>query len=150
MVVSARNADPGGVVNAGAIYVWAGATTPSGTPTATLTVPGALPGDQLAAGGFRLADVTGDGVLDAEWFRYWMAIDPEILRAHLNHRNNDVQVEEEVLERLLVLFEEQTGLDAGEPGTEGPGLPEEFLAGVVGALHDVWRLVEDASDVKEG
>ena len=27
---------------------------------------------------------------------------------------------------------------------------EEFLAGVVGALHDVWQLVEDASDVKEG
>ena len=106
---------------------------------------------RLREAGYRSGvELAGDGVLDAEWFRYWMAIDPEILRAHLNHRNNDVQVEEEVLERLLVLFEEQTGLDAGEPGTEGPGLPEEFLAGVVGALHDVWRLVEDASDVKEG
>ncbi len=63
VVVCAHNADTG-ATNAGGIYVWAGATTPSGTPTATLTVQSPASGDTLASGGFRLADVTGDGTLD--------------------------------------------------------------------------------------
>jgi hypothetical protein len=64
VVVMARGADVGGVADVGAIYVWAGATTPSGTPTATLAVSGPAANDRLGNGGLRLADVSGDGVLD--------------------------------------------------------------------------------------
>jgi hypothetical protein len=77
-------------------------------------------------------------------------LDAQVLREQLNHRNDDVEVEEEILERVLGLFEEHTGFDAGGPNHDGIGLPEEFVAGVVGALLDVWQLVEEASDVKEG
>ena len=97
-------------------------------------------------------ELAADELLDAEWFRYWMGLDPQLLREQLSHRNDDVEVEveEEILERVLALFEEHTGLDAGGPNHDGIGLPEEYVAGVVGALLDVWQLVEDASDVKEG
>jgi hypothetical protein len=95
-------------------------------------------------------ELAADELLDAEWFRYWMGLDPQLLREQLNHRNDDVEVDEEILERVLALFEEHTGLDAGGPDHDGIGLPEEYVAGVVGALLDVWQLVEDASDVKEG
>ncbi len=64
LVVAATRADVSGVPDAGAIYVWAGQSTPSGTPTATLYVPGAMPSDRLGSGGMRLVDVTGDGILD--------------------------------------------------------------------------------------
>jgi hypothetical protein len=107
---------------------------------------------RLREAGYRSGvELAADDLLGAEWFRYWMALDPTILREHLNHRNGDADADGDgtVLERILVLFEEQTGLDPGEPEPDGPGLPEEFMAGVVGALHDVWQLVEDASDVKE-
>jgi hypothetical protein len=63
-VVVAHRADVGAVVDTGAIYVWAGGLVPASAPIATLRVPGASPDDQLASGGFRLVDVTGDGVLD--------------------------------------------------------------------------------------
>jgi hypothetical protein len=66
-VALARGADVGGVQDVGAIYVWSGATKPSGTPTATLVVPGAQFGDTLGdvfASPLQLVDVTGDGVLD--------------------------------------------------------------------------------------
>jgi len=106
---------------------------------------------RLREAGYRSGvELAADDLLGAEWFRYWMTLDPQILREQLNHRNHDVDMEETVLERLLELFEEHAGLDPGEPGADGLGLPEEFVAGVVGALHDVWQLVEDASDVKEG
>src|SRR5262249_35495431 len=60
--------------------VWAGASAPSGSPTATLSVPGAQSSDSLgflgdegAGQAVQLADVTGDGVLDigagAAWAR---------------------------------------------------------------------------------
>lgn len=69
VVAGARGADVGGVSNAGAVYVWAGSATPSGTPTATLTVPGAMAGDSLGelglgGQGIQCADVTGDGTPD--------------------------------------------------------------------------------------
>ncbi len=67
VVGGASLADVGGVTNTGAIYVWAGASVPSGVPTATLSVPGAAAEDRLglASGqGLFLADVTNDGVLD--------------------------------------------------------------------------------------
>jgi len=63
-------ADVGGVVDAGAVYVWKGGATLTGALTAfaTLTVPGAIAGDRLGQGlgqqGIQLADVTGDGVPD--------------------------------------------------------------------------------------
>jgi len=63
-------ADVGGVVDAGAVYVWKGGATLTGAVSAfaTLTVPGAVAGDRLGQGlgqqGIQLADVTGDGVLD--------------------------------------------------------------------------------------
>ncbi len=70
VVAGAQLADISGVVDAGAIYVWKGTTSPSGVPDATLTVPGALFGDVLGytsvdgGQGIQLADVTADGVLD--------------------------------------------------------------------------------------
>jgi FG-GAP repeat len=68
VVAGAQFADVGGVVDAGAIYVWrGGATLVSGGPGFTLTVPGAVLSDQLgfsSGQGVQLADVTGDGVLD--------------------------------------------------------------------------------------
>lgn len=65
----AGHADVAGVEDAGAIYVWAGARTPAGAPSATLTVPGALVRDGLGLPlldnqPVKLADVTGDGTLD--------------------------------------------------------------------------------------
>ena len=74
-ICGASAADVGGVTNAGAVYVWAGTTSPAGAPTATLTVPGAQPGDYLGQSAYnsrwgasgasiQLGDVTGDGVLD--------------------------------------------------------------------------------------
>ncbi len=69
VLAGAPGADIGGTVDAGAIYVWAGGSTLSGTvsPTATLRVSGATAGDRLsdAAGqGYQCADLTGDGTLD--------------------------------------------------------------------------------------
>ena len=70
IVAGARDADVGGVSNAGAVYVWAGGTGLSGavSPTATLTVPGASTDDILcyvgSGQGLLCADVTGDGILD--------------------------------------------------------------------------------------
>src|SRR5204863_595371 len=62
----ASDADVAGVVDAGAILVWAGGAALTGTltPTAKLVVTGAVPSDGLGKGGTRLAEVTGDGVLD--------------------------------------------------------------------------------------
>ena len=50
VVVAATFADVGGVVNAGAIYVWKGGATLTGTPApfATLDDSGAVANDQLA------------------------------------------------------------------------------------------------------
>ncbi len=69
LVVSAPRADVGGVANTGAIHVWRGGGSLSGTPTptATLSVPGAVANDGLASGVGRsviLGDVTGDGIAD--------------------------------------------------------------------------------------
>ncbi len=64
IVATASLADVGGVIDAGAIYVWAGGDFSSGAPTATLSVPSAAPADQLGGDILRLADVSGDGVLD--------------------------------------------------------------------------------------
>lgn len=67
IVAAAIQADVGGVSNVGKILVWAGGPSPSGTPTATLTVPGAIAGDRLGQAGVQgihLVDLTGDGILD--------------------------------------------------------------------------------------
>ncbi len=69
VVAGARNADVAGVRDVGAIYVWRGGSTLSGSPLprATLTVSGAVIGDYLGSAngqGIELVDVTGDGVLD--------------------------------------------------------------------------------------
>ena len=64
VVARALGADVGGVGDTGALYLFAGAVVPVGAPTATLTVPGAFPTDQLGISGVQLVDVTGDGVLD--------------------------------------------------------------------------------------
>ncbi len=67
LVGGAMFADAGGVINSGALYVWEGSTSPSASPTATLTVPGANLGDQLGFAseqGIHLVDVTADGTLD--------------------------------------------------------------------------------------
>ncbi len=69
VVAGARLADVAGVVDAGAVYVWQGGSTLTGTPAplATLTVPGAHKKDWLGLAngqGVLIADVTGDGVLD--------------------------------------------------------------------------------------
>lgn len=67
-VVLSHNADIASVVDVGAVYVFAGRTLPSGTPTATLTIPNAASSDRLGDAqqgrGVQLADVTGDGILD--------------------------------------------------------------------------------------
>lgn len=71
VVCTARNAD-GTNNDVGKAYVWAGASSPSGTPSFTLAVTGAAFGDRLGNVGtfgdgrqaLQLADLTGDGVLD--------------------------------------------------------------------------------------
>lgn len=68
LVSGARLADPGGVVDAGAVYVWH-RVPPSAsfvTTAALLRVPGAAQNtDQLGAGSeVLIEDVTGDGVAD--------------------------------------------------------------------------------------
>ncbi len=69
VLAGAPGADIGGTVDAGAVYVWAGGSSLSGTlsPTATLRVAGAAAGDRLSESsgqGYQCADVTGDGTLD--------------------------------------------------------------------------------------
>jgi len=62
----------GGVLRAGAAYLWKGGAGMAGTPapTATLTVPGARTDDRLSyhgkshAAATQVADVTGDGLAD--------------------------------------------------------------------------------------
>ncbi|MCI0342429.1 MAG: IPT/TIG domain-containing protein [Planctomycetales bacterium] len=66
-VAGAVSADVGGTTNTGAVYLWAGRATPSGIPTATLRIAGAVAGDQLgntSGQAIQCADVTGDGTLD--------------------------------------------------------------------------------------
>ncbi len=74
VVAGAQFGTVDGVSEAGFILVFRGRTTPQGTPTATLTVPGAVMDDHLTSAvdtafgasdqGLFLEDVTGDGVLD--------------------------------------------------------------------------------------
>jgi FG-GAP repeat protein len=69
LIAGTELADIAGVVDAGAVYVWAGGATLGGIqfPLATLTVPGAIAGDRLglvSGQGMQVADVTGDGNLD--------------------------------------------------------------------------------------
>jgi len=69
VVAGTSNADVGGVIDAGAVYVWQGGATLTGTPAplATLTVSGATYRDHLgdALGqGLLFADMDGDGVRD--------------------------------------------------------------------------------------
>lgn len=71
VIAGTRAADIAGVNNVGAIYVWSGGDTLSGTPppSATLSVPGATANDLLCNNsgpnpGLLVGEVTGDGVLD--------------------------------------------------------------------------------------
>ncbi|MFC1706392.1 IPT/TIG domain-containing protein, partial [Planctomycetota bacterium] len=69
IVAGAFSADVGGTSDTGAVYVWAGGSGLAGTPapTATLTVTGAVTGDELGnteTQGLLCRDVTGDSVLD--------------------------------------------------------------------------------------
>lgn len=68
IVTCTPDADVGGVLNAGAVHVWAGTNALAGTllPTATLSLPGAQANDRFGTSiaGLLLTDVTGDGVLD--------------------------------------------------------------------------------------
>jgi hypothetical protein len=63
VVAAASRADVAGT-NSGALYVWAGSRTPSGTPVARLHASTPANGDRIGSDGVQLADVTGDGVLD--------------------------------------------------------------------------------------
>jgi hypothetical protein len=70
-VVAVAGSTVAGVPDAGALYVWSGAGSISGSPPpdATLTVPGAQPYDALGSTGnneesFLFGDVTGDGLVD--------------------------------------------------------------------------------------
>ncbi len=76
LVACAASADLGGVMDSGAIYVWAGGSTLTGSPAplATLAATGAAPSDFLgyASGhGVQCGDVTGDGVLDVVAAAVW-------------------------------------------------------------------------------
>ena len=72
IILGAHEADPGGVVDAGAVYVWKGGPTLVGTPAPmTLTTDDATPGAQLGlvdeerhSQGIVIGDATGDGILD--------------------------------------------------------------------------------------
>ena len=80
IVVGTHFADPGGVMDAGAITVWSGGVNLAGTPApaATLTIPGASPVDGLCHGygqGVFLGDVTGDGVRDVVGVAYFADVE---------------------------------------------------------------------------
>ncbi|MCI0341625.1 MAG: VCBS repeat-containing protein [Planctomycetales bacterium] len=67
VIGGAKLADVGGTADVGAVYVWRGGSSVSGTPTATLSRSGAAAGDRLGDGpgrAIQAADVTGDGVAD--------------------------------------------------------------------------------------
>lgn len=64
IVATSSTADVGGVLDAGAVYVFAGGAVLDTAPRATLTVPGAQPQDLLGDEILRLGDVSGDGILD--------------------------------------------------------------------------------------
>jgi hypothetical protein len=71
VIAAASSADRAGSPDVGAIYVWFGGTTMTGSkaPDATLVAPGAAAGDNLADALARgitvdVADVTGDGTRD--------------------------------------------------------------------------------------
>ena len=58
----ARQADVGGTIDAGAVYVWSATAAGSGAPTATLVRANPTAGDLL--GIVHIEEVTGDGILD--------------------------------------------------------------------------------------
>ncbi len=67
IVTSSSFEDVAGVIDAGAVHVWAGGAGMSGNvlPTANLSVPGALDGDQSGGGSdLKIADVSGDSLVD--------------------------------------------------------------------------------------
>ncbi|MCI0636590.1 MAG: hypothetical protein L0206_22120, partial [Actinobacteria bacterium] len=66
VIAGAAAADVGGLADAGAIYIWSGASLSGAVePAATLFVPGTASGDRLGSSwGEGIADVTGDGILD--------------------------------------------------------------------------------------
>ncbi len=71
VTTGSRGIDVGGVVDAGAIYVWSGGPGLAGAPapTATLTVKAAKPYSGM--GLERTRDVTGDGILDVIALSSW-------------------------------------------------------------------------------
>lgn len=68
LLATASEADVGGAPDAGALYLWAGSTSPRGAPTARLSAGRAF--DRLGSLGYasgqatQIADVTGDGIDD--------------------------------------------------------------------------------------
>ena len=67
VVGGSRTADLPGAPNAGAVYVWSDPAGPDAAPLATLLAPSPTGQDQLGGitgQGVKLADVTGDGILD--------------------------------------------------------------------------------------
>ncbi len=68
LIVVSEGVDVGGVVNAGAGYVFGGGLPLAGAqvPIATLIIPGALAEDRLGSAepGVHIADLTGDGIPD--------------------------------------------------------------------------------------
>jgi hypothetical protein len=111
---------------------------------------------QLRRHGYRVGAVlAADPSLSLDWFMSAVArLDPESLRQLIT----DMLAEDctdDLARRIISLARDEAHL---EPGTvligatmedEGLTLPQEFLAGLVDALFDIWDVVESESAVKE-
>ena len=107
-VVASAMADLNGVVDAGALYVYAGGALQTPWPSATLSVPGAVAGDEMFF--MLVADVTGDGIPDV----LGGAPDADFLRQAGRHA---LHAQGNVLDAgALYLF-------PGSPGMQGDQIP---------------------------
>jgi hypothetical protein len=85
------------------------------------------------------AMLAADDYLDTEWYRFHVTMgEPEELRTWLNEGE-----QEAIKNRILVLADEVGAAAGGQPS-------QEFMAGLVGALFDIWHEVDNRSEVKEG
>lgn len=111
---------------------------------------------QLRRHGYRVGAVlAADPSLGLDWFMTSVArLDAESLRAYIR----DMLAEDctdDLARRIVSLAQDEAHL---EPDTvlvgedleaKGLTLPQEFLAGLVDALFDIWDMVENESAVKE-
>jgi hypothetical protein len=114
---------------------------------------------KLRSDGYRVGAVlAADTSMDLGWFMASVArLNPELLRAYITDAIAEEDPNEDLAKRIISLASDVAQLEAEWVGgdDEDPEdfkgghheLPQEFLAGLVDALFDIWDVVERESSV---